>query len=522
MRVWPALDRLKFKMNTGIQSEAPKLSDSGYAAARTHTSGQAAPKASHCDGQARLPRLEQSDCGQVMIFLLMALLVLAFAIIWNFDLHNVIHLKMRSQNAADASALAAARWQGITLNMIGDLNIMQAMALSCDDAATAGQITEIQKRLCFVGPLMGLLASQQAAKNNGIYNNSSFSERLAAHADGAISDYSAVFAPPYENCWNEYGAALASIAASGVAAGPDNSAFYTDYTGGHILLTVDFYNAVAGKAWCWFFWNTLVDSGPGYYITLLNTYVDYESWPSLPPRIPESNPGNSEIFGLGLNAVSPLLGGAPTVDMMNQVREARNLGTQFISNSVITAGVWFCYQSSKWSDWAVMKDPSFPVFPEKQVKPQYDYAGADAVTRVEAFSERIQTGTSGKSISSTAAAKPFGFLTTDPGTQIRPDAYGLVLPAFYSVRLIPVDSASMSFGGAYDLAWRDHIENHLPVYMENGPAGLDSDCWYCQQLIRWEDGNFRQEGSEWLNDTNNVCVTYGPGPGSGGGTRRGH
>lgn len=457
--------------------------------------------------------------GQVMIFLLMVLLVLSFALIWNFDLHNVIHLKMRSQNAADAAALAAARWQGITLNLIGDLNIMQAVALSDTNsetaAETAAQIAETQARLSFAGPIIGLLASQQAAKNNGIYVNQSFSERLSAHANAVLSDYPAVFLEPYENCWEEYGDMLSDIAAAGIAAAPDNSAFYTDYSAGHFLLTMDFYDAVAGREWCWFFRHAL---------TLLETYVDYQSWPDLPPQTPEMRPSNSEVFGLNLAVSETVPGGVSTIEIMNQLREARGLDPQAISNSVAsTTGSWFIYQPSKWSEWSVMKDPSFPVYPAKQIKSQYDYTGADAVVRVEANSERLMPASADKRITCTAAAKPFGYLTTADGVQIRPDSYSIVLPAFHHVRLIPVDAASLPLGGAYDLSWREHIENHLPTYLDSGLAGLDASCWYCQQLTRWEDAAFRQEGIAWLSDTNNTCETYTQGPGGpGGGTRRGH
>lgn len=449
-----------------------------------------------------------------MIFLIMTLLFLSIAIIWNFDLHGIIHLKMRSQNAADAAALAAARWQGITLNLIGDLNIMQAVALSAGDEATAGQIAETQARLCYVGPLIGLAASQQAAKNNGIYVSQPFSARLMAHADSVRSDYGAVFSEPYPDCWNEYGDMIASIAAAGVAAGPDNTLFYTDYTGGHFLLTMAFYDAVAGREWCWFYW---------YALTLLQTYLDYQSWPALPPSVPQTQPENSEIFGLGLTTVATLPGGTATIGNMNQLRTERALSGQIISNSVAsTTATWFVYDALKWTDWAIMKDASFPVFPEKRIKTQYDYAGADAVVRISAVADRLMPGKSDRSLSCTAAAKPFGGLTTADGSIIRPDTYGIVLPAFHDVRLIPVDAASSSGGGAYDLSWREHITDHLPVYLDNGPEGLDAACWYCQQLRTWENPVFRQSGLDWLNDTNNTCETAVSGSGPGGGTRRGH
>ncbi|MDP2989805.1 MAG: hypothetical protein Q8O57_04480, partial [Kiritimatiellota bacterium] len=122
----------------------------------------------------------------------------------------------------------------------------------------------------------------------------------------------------------------------------------------------------------------------------------------------------------------------------------------------------------------------------------------------------------------TAAGKPFGYLANDT-TRVRPDAYAIVLPAFQNVRLIPVDAATGSNIGAYDLAWRRHIQDHLPTYMLSGQAGLEDDCWYCQQLQVWEDQFFRQQGIDWLSDTNHTCdQVTGGGGGPGGGTRRGH
>ena len=42
-----------------------------------------------------------------MIFMVMALIILATVIVWVFDVHSVIQLKARTQNAGDAAALAA-------------------------------------------------------------------------------------------------------------------------------------------------------------------------------------------------------------------------------------------------------------------------------------------------------------------------------------------------------------------------------------------------------------------------------
>ncbi|MCG2659539.1 MAG: pilus assembly protein TadG-related protein [Kiritimatiellae bacterium] len=471
-----------------------------------------------------------STAGQTMIFMIMALLILAVVIVWVFDVHTVLYLKARTQNAGDAAALAAARWQGISLNLIGDLNILQALALSRGDTTAAAQITDVQARLCFVGPLVGLLASQQAAKNNRAYVNPDYMAILMEHV-ADVSDYADFFPEPYTNAWPEYAGMLANIAEQGVAAGPDNTWYFippiTD-------LPRNFYEAVASLDWCWFYWND-----PG----ILQSYSGYQDWPD-PPTNPPPNTFNCEVFGLGLLPFTTVLpGGAGTVERMNQISSERGISPETISNEV--AGItntWYGYAWTSWS--ALAPDNNFPILP-LQVKPEYDYAGADAVIRVEATADPrmptvfpgiqpflirsapsatrlTQSAATAGAITWTAAAKPFGYLAAD-GSPVRPDAYAIVLPAFHNVRLIPVDAASGSNIGAYDIDWHRHNKYHMQIYWESGPAGLEADCWYCQQLQTWEDPAFRQQGIDWLNDTNHTCdQVVGGGGGPGGGTRRGH
>src|SRR5690606_36945748 len=95
---------------------------------------------------------------------------------------SILYLKTRAQNAGDAAALAAARWQGATLNLIGDLAILQAAALSGGDTNAAERISGVQARLCFAGPLIGLLAAQQAAKHNRLYVHPDYTAELDDHA----------------------------------------------------------------------------------------------------------------------------------------------------------------------------------------------------------------------------------------------------------------------------------------------------------------------------------------------------
>lgn len=458
-----------------------------------------------------------------MIFLLMTLVILVFAVLWNVDIHKILRLKSISQNAGDSAALVAARWQGITLNIIGDMNIMQAVAISEENSFALGAITNIQARLCYVGPMIALEASQQAAKNNGIYRNESFDERLLAHADSVRNEYpfqtdssgEMMFPEPYEGCWEEYANMLESVALNGVAAGPDNAHFYTDHSGGHTLLDISFYGAVASQYWCWFFNNDY---------DLLKNYSNYHDWDPL-PEIENQQYMNSEIFGLALKTEHTILASFSDdpdsfFTFLNTLASDRTLG-QITTNAMETNALWFCYNDARWDKWAVMNTEAPDYFPlTGTLKEQYDYRGADAVCRISAPGLSLLTPhQDAPSMTWSAAAKPFGSLND---TEL-PNTYGIVLPAFHQVALIPVDASSAPAGGAYDIEWREHIEQHLDPYMSRGISGIESDCYYCYQLVTWENSSFRNLGISWLSTNSYLCtLPSGGGTHRGGGTSRGH
>ena len=197
-----------------------------------------------------------------------------------------------------------------------------------------------------------------------------------------------------------------------------------------------------------------------------------------------------------------------------------------LSNVLRRVETWYVYDRSLWRPWdAIQADvpDAFPVV--GPVRAEYDVLGADAVVRVHASADRIGTA-SGKErddVTWTAAAKPFGYLASDSveGGRLPAHALGLLFPAFRAVRLIPVDAASGSDTGAFDLAWRRHLAEHLGPYTASG--ALQDGCGYCNCLRRWEDPAFRRQGSRWLEENSGKCRLPSPhGGGRGGGTRRGH
>ena len=103
--------------------------------------------------------------GQVAVFLLIALTALVFVLLFIVDLHSIVQRKNQAQNAGDAAALAAARWQGATLNLMGELNLLHVLALANGQPAAVDAITNMQARLCFTGPMTALFAAQIAANS---------------------------------------------------------------------------------------------------------------------------------------------------------------------------------------------------------------------------------------------------------------------------------------------------------------------------------------------------------------------
>ena len=465
------------------------------------------------------------------MFLLMAVVILAFAVMWNFDLHKLFFMKEVAQNAGDSAAMMGARWQALTLNLVGELNLMQALAVSAGDTETSEAISDVQARLCYVGPMVGFIACQQAAKNNKVYVHEQFTEHLREHARRVRQDYPSMTTPdgdmlfpePYPGAWEEYADMLDLAADEGIAVAPDNVRFYGDTPeAGHALLRYDFYGAVAGRAWCWF-WH----HNDSFGIRLLDlagdgqAYHTWQDWPDLPP-IPHRRYMNSEIFSLGLarieTSLASFLGSADDAGFSPAVTNAP-MGTN---------ATWYTY-GSRWGAWDAIATSGPDPFPlTGEVKPQYDYSGADVAVRLEVYPERLTPSPGGGVVTNTviwtSAAKPFGYLNDED----RPDAFDLVFPAFQQVGLIALDASSAPLGGGYNLSWREHIEAHLPDYMTRGLAALVTRCWFCEQLDhdRWESPAFRADGVAWLRENSDLCIPQGGGGGGGGhrggGTRRGH
>ena len=459
--------------------------------------------------------------GQALIFIMMTVVILLFAVLWVADVHHIIFTKDKTQNAGDAAALAAARWQASTLNFQGELNLMHAMALAVGDFNAAAVITQTQARLSFTGPMTAAAAAQQGAKLNGMFVNEDFTAFVRERAIEVLSGYGAMtggLPEPYPNAWREYAAMLNALADDGVAAGIDNAWFFNDPMDAHPLLRIEFYHAIATRDWCFFFRD---------YQDLLEDYTDYSWWPTLPPPDPMAF-SQSELLGVwtqpGESSLRLILNRPATYPAAERL--GMNIPpVNFIDTNIVDrAEFWQFYNFGRWPGWPVMTDLSYPI--DGRLASEYEYTGADAVTRVEARIARLTAdmpdGRSGAedAITWTGAAKPFGFLESETGGRVSPHTSHLVLPAFREVRLIPIDASTAPSGGSFNLAWRRHCERHLPQYMQSGR--VVAGCRYCRNLAQWDIPAWRQSGASWLTTNSWRCTISPPGTRPGGGSSHAH
>ena len=312
----------------------------------------------------------------------------------------------------------------------------------------------------------------------------------------------------------------ADLAAVGGEIGTTAAEFY-DAHAGHMLLNRDFYHAIGGTDWCWFFFNCY---------GLLRDYSSYHDWAPLPPPARESMV-NSEIFSLHVQAVRCALTDVFTakeiVDIAARYGRLKLTEDEIMESSVITdtEQTWFFYESARWGQWfdglhlaGDDENGDFPIVGE--VKPEYNVQGCAAVCRAVRSAESFSNDTT-VDLTWSAAAKPFGSLDLPDGASPVTAHSLFVVPAFTDVRLVALDAVAGGDLASADLAWVDHVRNHLPNYMAHGPAN-NPLCYYCNQLETWEQKSFHERGVVWLRFNSGTCVRPTGGGRASGGTSHGH
>ncbi len=461
--------------------------------------------------------------GQIVVYLAFALLAVVCLALLHVDLWMAVSGKNRAQNGGDSAALAAAREQGKVLNAIGRGNLDHIRAGLEHNYAHIDTITNEQAYLALVGPLDGLEAAQNAARANGLEDVDGLKELLLNQAECVRKYFTGKLPPEIAELVDPrliplYCNRLTAIALNGIAAGPDNARFFS-FGGGHLLFSKAFYSAVAGRDWCWFFFNQMA---------LLEGYRSWHDWG--PPQGAKLRPfRNSEIFSVGVNPVhTALLDHLAPEDVQFLLKDFGygSYTLEEIENCYSLtnrAERWYFFDQSEWGEWSIMSpEEHFPIY--GHVKDEYNVFGASAVCRVERRTRASGLTGNEHTYTWSAAAKPFGTVR-DSGRRERAITHYdfFVLPGFTDVRLVPVDAAS---GGALcsaDYDWVVHIRDHIPVYLQTGPS--TRNCWYCKVLFRWESEVFRNQGLLWLKFHSDSCKKpiggHGGGGGGGGGTQWG-
>ena len=463
--------------------------------------------------------------GQVAVYLVAVLVALCVLMIMNVNIFLAVRGKNRAMNAGDAAALAVADYQKQLINEVGRLNIDHLKAALGNDAIGCSGIMEEQKRICFLEPLNGITIGDEVAVEHGVMRCSDgVAKVLQRHVDDVRKYYAPnpdIYPPPWDGAWEEYATKLETLVGGGLAAGPDNAEFL-GMKKLYPLYNPMFYEAIAGRNWCWFHFNgeealdynsdelPHTDGAVRFKradnCEIYPLHLEFESW-----REHGSDGDADGIFGESWTNLIMTLTGCSEADIS---------AAPLLTNDTQV----FAFYDSRWNKWSTyqgiqMRPEKFPIAGE--IKKEYDVCGCAAICRVEyPITELLKDGTGERMIEWTAAAKPFGTVQnrddeTDVVTAWRHFVTGG--DPFSEAKLVPVDSVGGNAMMTANEAWMTHIHDHLNEY-KKGTA-----CWYCNQLKLWDMDSFRDRGKRWLDKYSGTCErAVDEGDDYYGGTAHGH
>lgn len=428
--------------------------------------------------------------GQVAIFLVLILAGLTLLFALNVDIFTSSRSKIRLQNAADASALALARWQGTTLNMIGDLNIAHLAAICQSNVNAISGAVQLQSRLAFIGPTIGFKAANEIAEKNGVRISEDMT--LAARLVSEFMD-------------EGYRRMLDVVIRDGIRAGVDNAAILR---AGCVdpRTDPDFYEAIRNRDF-----RTLCCryNGGGHRL----------------PEIPSGAPDPEEIMLSGANACFGNIGigwenGSLYSGYIGDFADmARDCGVDdTVVNSLalttnatlFTVRQWCVYDQSEWRE--LPGDFSFSRFPWlTPLRDEYNVCGGSATVRIEGSVSLASLAAQTNFIAAQAAAKALGHVNGRKVTSVTPS---IVLPSFSRTRLLPFGPGA---AGRYGMANLNHIRSMLGLL--GMPGGINS---YLHLLDEYSSESFRNAAETWYSQHGHSdadgCRPPGKGTERGGGT----
>lgn len=503
----------------------------------------------------------RTESGQIVLALVFLLVGLVFLFLAEVDIFSAARGKTRLQNAGDAAALAAASWQGATLNLVGELNLLR-LAAACDpdrEAATnaVAGICALQERLAVAGPCMALLAANGAARENLEPHLPNDTLHLAAYQ--AMADMGAAvltFARsadqreggtrnwPTKNA--DYAEMLRAALSGGCWAGADNAAILPAVvtTGAHPLYSKAFYEAADAGNWPRICMNVFGGRHGEAAAALLN----WPGWGTVPEATTVFDWDNPEFYGVYLRRaeagavesgpLGKILAVADGLGLGGAVDEARVRRYDAFHFPVFADGTpeeerfdarWWFLSPGRWRDWHEVDPGGETRFPLRgRVKDEYNVKGAAAAARVVNVLVPVSDAARTNLFAWTAAARPFGswqgeradaFPLSGTGGAGGEDALSLAMPVFTKARLIPLGGIGENELGAADLDWLTHVRVHVPggVHVRG--------CRYCGILDKWDDAAYRRAGGTYLMNHGHDEVCAPPAHGGerpGGGTRHAH
>ena len=494
--------------------------------------------------------------GQVILVLVFLLVGLVFLFLAEVDIFVAARGKTRLQNAGDAAALAAAAWQGTTLNLVGELNLLR-LAAACETnlEAVAG-IYALQERLAVAGPCIALLAANETARENLEPHLPNDTAHLPAYGEmAAMGDIVLSFAQaatgrgdgdpngswPTRNA--DYADMLRAALSGGSWVGVDNAQILPAVVGagGHPLYFKPFYDHLVDApehvAWSWICLNVF----GGRHGEAVSTLLNWPGWGAVPEATAVFDWDNPEFFGVHfqrLNAPSGAISDAAAGRILEFAAEI-GLDTSVVNaenvrrfDALHFGGLpWFFLDAGAWQEWHELDLGGTARFPlRSRVRDEYNVKGAAAACHVVNVLVPVSDAARTNIFAWTACARPFGSWRGEKATAFTlpglKNASGegspglsLAMPVFHMARLIPLGGVGESQLGAADPSWLEHVKRHVPDGLRAG------GCAYCRKLKKWEDPSYTRAGGLHLmdHDHDEGCAppVHGGG-GPGGGTRHAH
>lgn len=481
---------------------------------------------------------DRGERGQTLIIAVLAIIILLIAVLFLFDLQMIVRTKVKAQTAADAAALAGARMQVESLNLIGELNLVKACTVlisdfSAGDApdeimAASDNLTEMQARVSFVGPVLGLGAAQQAAKHNGVvppneihedeaYPTYSLDSYINDVRDDDVYGDSTNFPQTIQGYeWREpYANMLQVISDQGLAAAPNVNLPRLPACFGD----PGFYTAIEYQYWCH---HCLRNAG---YRSCIKDDANFEDgwWQNLLPGGSVRFIRESEVMPLRVAYTSADPSGLTYSSAYEDAHAyltdiAAERGLELLYESDLPYVKWCVYDSS-WDDapgegWVAGSEF---LYLRSGLDPKYQYGGA--ITKMtclvpggyggkfswlsggyQVHSIKNRNGVISEKTESTpeirasATAKPLGFLTLD-GQDLPPNDATIILPVFHSARLTPVSMqpATTFYDESYLiyklLSWLRYVND-----LDNPGSPPAGTAGYLGDLQKLNDPTWRHEG----------------------------